>query len=88
MDMILRRVSCVKKHELLRLSMIEPERTRERTHVYYEKTINKFAMISRQPDIGLRQYRIALAQDRLLVPLGEKCTSLDCLHRGSCLLGH
>ena len=28
---------------------------RERTHVYYEKTINKFAMISRQPDIGLRQ---------------------------------
>ena len=27
MDMILRRVSCVKKHELLRLSLIEPERT-------------------------------------------------------------
>ena len=27
MDKILRRVSCVKKHELLRLSMIEPERT-------------------------------------------------------------
>ena len=49
----------------------------ERTHVYYEKTINKFAMISRQPDIGLRQYRIALAQDRLLAPLGENYTNVD-----------
>ena len=45
-------------------------------------------MISRQPDIGLRQYRIALAQDRLLAPLGEKYTFVDQLHRGSSLLGH
>ena len=34
-------------------------------------------MISRQPDIGLRQYRIALAQDRLLAPLVEKYTCVD-----------
>ena len=41
------------------------------------KTTNKFAMNnSRQPDIRLRQ-KIVLAQDRLLVPLSEKCTSVD-----------
>ena len=50
---------------------------------------NKFAKNSGQPDNGLRQL-VALAQDRLLVPLGKKYISveLESIFRSWCPLGH
>ena len=46
-----------------------------REFIFIIKTTNKFAMNSRQPDSGLRQYNCT-GQDRLLVPLGEKYTKI------------